>query len=214
MNRTFVRKIGTVGTVALAVMVAAFAGGRSALARPDHGHHVEPSETATSTPAPPPGDLNLHFGGYELVNGTTRLDIDGIGQVTSDASGNLSGAETYTAVNPAVPVVGSAETVCNGTITGTITPPSGNFASGNGLFSIALTYSPSSGAGSNCIPSTTTLLCSRTLEHWDLLSDLAAGRYRCIATGLTAASGASATISGASMRATINAVGGGNAPTS
>ena len=87
----------------------------------------------------PSGNLNLRLNGYEVVTPessttSTRLSIDGIGQVIADTKGNLSGAETFNAVDATVP----AEEVCNGTVSGTITPPTGGFGSGDGEFTISL----------------------------------------------------------------------------
>jgi hypothetical protein len=183
-------------------------GGRNAFAR---HHHFDPSPSGSATPTPeptpPPGEMNLHFGGYELVNGTTRLDINGLGQLNSDDSGNLNGAETFTAVNPTLPAGATPEAVCNGTVTGMITAPSGNFASSTGLFAISLTYTPATGAAASCIGSTATLQCTRMLTHWGNVNDLDSGTFNCVVTSLTAASGSSSTINAASMRATIRSLG-------
>ena len=158
------------------------------------------------------GKFNLRLNGYEVVtpesSSAARLSIDAIGQVTGDAGGNLNGAETFNAVDPTVP----AEEVCNGTITGTITPPSGGFGSGDGEFKVSLTFAPGS-AGSYCIPATTTMQCNRTLLHKLLADDLDAGQYHCIVTGMTAGGGSTTTINAASMDGHLDSSRGSNAPT-
>ena len=57
--------------------------------------------------AAPSGNLNLRTDGFELVTPNSgspaHVDIDGIGQLIADTNGNFTGAETYTAVNPALP---------------------------------------------------------------------------------------------------------------
>ncbi len=161
----------------------------------------------------PSGNLNLRLNGYELVtpeSSTTpvRLSIDAIGQVIADAKGNLSGAETFNAVDPTVP----AGEVCNGTVNGTITPPSGSFGSGAGEFAVSLSFAPTS-TGAYCIPATTTLQCNRSLLHKLLVDDLDAGQYHCIVTGMTAGTGATSTIDAASMDGHLDSARGSNAPT-
>ena len=121
---------------------------------------------AHGAPPPPSGSMNLRIGGYEVITPTSgspaQVDIDGIGQVIANTAGDFTGALTYTAVSPAL----ASEDVCTGTVAGTITTPSGAFASGDGQFTISLTYTPlSSSTGTNCIPSTATLLCTRALSH-------------------------------------------------
>jgi len=167
--------------------------------------------------AAPSGNLNLRTDGFELVTPNSgspaHVDIDGIGQLIADTNGNFTGAETYTAVNPALPPGAASEEVCSGTIAGTITAPSGGFASGDGQFTISLNYTPSSGStGTYCIPSTTAMLCNRSLFHTADVNDLDAGRYHCVATGVTASAGAAATVNGASLRGYIDSVRGANAP--
>jgi hypothetical protein len=169
------------------------------------------SAAADSLPIPP-GKFNLRLNGYEVVtpegSSAARLSIDAIGQVIGDAGGNLNGAETFNAVDPTVP----AEEVCNGTVTGTITPPSGGFGSGDGEFKVSLTFAPTS-AGSYCIPATTTMQCNRTLLHKLLADDLGAGQYHCIVTGMTAGGGSTTTINAASMDAHLDSSRGNNGTT-
>jgi hypothetical protein len=161
----------------------------------------------------PSGNLNLRLDGYEVVtpeSSTTpaRLSIDAIGQVIADTKGNLSGAETINAVDSTVP----AEEVCNGTVSGTITPPSGGFASGDGEFTISLSFAPTS-TGAYCISATTTMQCNRSLLHKLLVDDLDAGQYHCIVTGMTAGVGATSTINAASLDGHLDSARGSNAPT-
>ncbi len=163
----------------------------------------------------PSGDMNLTLDGYAVItpnSGTAETaDIKGIGQVTADTTGAFTGALTYTAVSAAL----GTEDVCAGTVAGTITLPTGSFASGDGNFTMGLSYTPSSGAtGTDCIPSSATLLCTRTLAHPTLVGDLDAGQYHCIATSVTAGTGASATINAASLHSDLNISRGANAPTS
>jgi hypothetical protein len=161
----------------------------------------------------PSGNLDLRLDGYEVVtpqSSTTpsRLSIDGIGQLIGDTTGNLSGSESFTAVDPAVP----AQEVCDGTVSGAITPPAGGFGSGDGQFTISLAFAPTS-ADAYCIPATTNLLCNRSLLHVLLAKDLDAGQYHCIVTGMTAGTGANSAINAASMDAHIDSVRGNNGPT-
>ena len=161
----------------------------------------------------PSGNLNLRLNGYEVVtseSSTTpaRLSIDAIGQVIADTKGNLSGAETFNAVDATVP----AEEVCKGTVSGTITPPTGGFGSGDGEFSLSLSFAPTS-TGAYCIPATTTMQCNRSLLHKVLVDDLDAGQYHCIVTGMTAGTGATSTIDAASMDGHLDSARGSNAPT-
>jgi hypothetical protein len=160
----------------------------------------------------PSGNLNLRLNGYEVVtpesSTSTRLSIDAIGQVIADTKGNLSGAETFNAVD----ATGPAAQLCNGTVSGTITPPAGSFGSGDGEFAISLSFTPSS-AGAYCIPATTTMQCNRSLLHKLLVNDLNAGEYHCIVTGMTAGTGATSTINAASMDGHLDSARGSNAPT-
>jgi len=165
--------------------------------------------------ATPSGNMNLSLDGYAVITPTSgtaeTADIKGIGQVTADTTGAFSGALTYTAVSAAL----GTEDVCAGTVAGTITPPTGGFASGDGNFTLGLSYTPSSSAtGTDCIPSSATMLCTRTLAHPTLANDLDAGQYHCIATSVTAGTGASAMINAASLHSDLNISRGANAPTS
>ncbi len=160
----------------------------------------------------PSGNMNLAFHGAEYAtvsSQATVIDVEGLGQLIGDSQGNLSGSETFTAVNPE----SQAENVCSGPVTGTITPPSGGFGSDGGSFTASLAYAPAAGAGAYCIPATTTLLCNRTLAHENLAGELDAGVYHCVVTGVTASGGAD-TINAASMRARIGITRGANAPNS
>jgi hypothetical protein len=175
------------------------------------GMSARRSAAADSLPVPS-GDFNLRLDGYEVVtpegSAAARVSIDAIGQVIGDTGGNLNGAETFNAVDATVP----AEEVCNGTVTGTTTPPAGGFGSGDGEFKVSLTFAPTS-AGSYCIPATTTMQCNRTLLHKRLADDLDAGQYHCIVTGMTAGGGSTTTINAASMDGHLDSARGSNAPT-
>ncbi len=165
--------------------------------------------------ATPSGNMNLRLGGYAVITpssgSSAQVDIDGIGQVVADATGAFSGALTYTAVSATL----ASEDVCTGTVAGTITAPSGAFASGSGEFTIGLTYTPSSSStGTDCIPSTATLLCNRALAHVNLVDDLDAGEYQCVATSVTAGTGATAAVNAASLKGSLDVSRGANAPTS
>jgi hypothetical protein len=163
----------------------------------------------------PSGNMNLSFQGVEyatVASEPTTIQVDGLGQLIADKQGNLSGAETFTAVNGE----GQTENVCTGSVAGSITPPNGNFGSGDGSFTASLVYTPANGAGAYCFPSgttTTMLLCNRTLLHENLASELDAGTYHCVATGVSV-SGGSDTINAATMRARIGITRGNNAPNS
>lgn len=173
---------------------------------------VGASAGASAAKAAVSGNFNLKTEGYEVLTpsggAASKLDIEGIGQLVASPSGSISGAETFTSVDSSA----GTEDVCTGTVAGTITPPAGTFASGTGNFTVSLTYTPSS-SGVSCIPSTTTLTCSRALFHLNNASNLAAGEYRCIATGVTAGAGATAAVNGASLRAQLTNTRGANGPT-
>src|SRR6202050_5948088 len=103
------------------------------------------SGTTQAFAAPTPsGHMNLSLDGYAVITPTSgtaeTADIKGIGQVTADTTGAFSGALTYTDVSAGV----GTEDVCAGTVAGTITPPTGGFASGDGNFTLGLSYTPSS----------------------------------------------------------------------
>jgi len=195
-------KKGTIAIAMGAVMILAIGTGR-----------------AIATKAVPSGNLNLRVTGSELLtpggdSSAVRLAIDGIGQVIGDSTGTLSGAETYTALVTNSSTVEPAEQVCQGTISGSITPPAGDFASTTGEFTASLTFTPVADSASYCIPATTTLVCSRALFHEALVNELDAGEYTCVATGATAAGGAETTVDGVSLTVNITSVRGGNSPTS
>jgi hypothetical protein len=158
------------------------------------------------------GNFNLRIDGYEVLTPTggaaEKDDIDGVGQLNVTSAGAITGAETFTSVNSNA----GTEDVCNGTVAGTIFAPSGAFASGAGNFAISLTYTPTS-TGLTCIPSTSTLQCSRALLHVNNAGNLGAGEYRCVVTGVTAGSGAAAAVDGAAMRDELTLTRGTNAPT-
>jgi hypothetical protein len=57
------------------------------------------------------------------------------------------------------------------------------------------------------------MLCNRTLVVKKDVNDLDAGQYHCLATSVTAGTGATATINGASLQGHVDSVSGSNAPT-
>lgn len=127
-------------------------------------------------------NFGLHFGGYYLVtqNGTsTQESVKGLGILTSDSSGNLTGNETFTMVNPALPSSSSSESVCTGSVSGSINPDSG------GIFTVTLAYTPDSSAGAGCFPTTSTLTCTRRISLRSEESEVAVGHYSCIATAVS-----------------------------
>ncbi len=126
--------------------------------------------------------FGLHFGGYYLVtqNGTSSHEnVKGLGILNSDSSGNLSGNETFTMVNPALPSSSSSESVCTGTVSGSISPDSG------GIFTVTLAYTPDSSASAGCLPTTSTFTCTRQITQRSEESQVAVGRYSCIATAVS-----------------------------
>jgi hypothetical protein len=188
--------------------IAAAAGAALLLA----GIAASPALAKKAPPSPPPptpsGNINLRVEGYEITTATgtvARISIDGIGQLLSDTAGSLNGVESFTAVEPSGV---TAEEVCTGSVSGQITAPSGGFASGNGQFTISLSYTPASGAGTLCVATTASLLCNRTLAHPAYVDDLDAGEYHCVVTNLSGSG-----ISAASMNAHLGSVEGTNGPT-
>ncbi len=123
--------------------------------------------------------FDVTFDGYYLVTKSTvssRLDIKGLGIINSDPAGNLSGIEDFTLVNPALPSGASSATACGGSAGGSIT------SNADGTYAVTVTYAPSGGAPAGCFASTTNLVCTRHVVRTRLESDLAAGRYVCVAT--------------------------------
>ena len=127
--------------------------------------------------------FGLHFGGYYLVtqNSTSSQEnVKGLGILTSDNSGNLSGNETFTMVNPALPSSSSSESVCTGTVSGSISPDNG------GIFTVTLAYTPpDSSASAGCLPTTSTFTCTRRITQRSEESQVAVGHYSCIATAVS-----------------------------
>ena len=158
------------------------------------------------------GDVNLRSEGYVLLTPSggslAKDDVEGIGQLTVTSAGVISGAETYTAVDSAA----GTEDLCAGTVGGSITSPSGSFASGTGYFTVSLDFTPTSG-GSDCIASSASLSCSRELYHTALVDNLSDGTYRCVVTNVSATSGTT-TVNGASMRVQLTPSRGTNSPES
>jgi len=167
---------------------------------------------ASSAEKTPSGNLNLQITGYEVLTpsggSAGQYTLNGIGQVIGDTGGSLSGDVTYTLVDVHL----AAEEVCNDTVSGTITPPAGGFASADGSFTGSLVLVPGSGATADCEGATVSLLCNRTLLHQLYVDDLDAGIYHCIATSITPASSGTTLIDAASLDVTIDSVRGANAP--
>lgn len=113
--------------------------------------------------APPlSGNFALTISGFELVTASStqlHLDIKGEGLVTADGSGNLTGSETFTAANPALPESGTVAAQCAGTLAGVVAEP------GDGTAQIKLGFTPSTpdptgvGAQDSCVPTALVLNC-------------------------------------------------------
>jgi hypothetical protein len=160
----------------------------------------------------PSGNMNLRLNGSEVITVATvatQVNFLGIGQVISTTGGAFGGGVTFTASD-------TAETdVCTGTITtgdGQITAPVGAFASGTGLFTISvpMTVSESTPLCAANDSTTFALACNRTLVHKNLVSDLDAGQYHCVVTGITG----NAAITGQSMEGHLDISAGANSPQS
>ena len=81
-------------------------------------------------------------------------------------------------VSPTLPP--GSTTACSGSAGGTIS------AQNDGTFLVTVDYTPSSAsATAGCFQSSTTFVCTRHVAKAKLESDLAAGRYNCIATDAT-----------------------------
>jgi hypothetical protein len=160
----------------------------------------------------PSGNLNLQVTGYEVLTPSGgvagQYTVNGLGQVIGDMGGSLSGGLTYTLVDVHL----ATEEVCNDTVTGTITPPVGGFASSDGSFTASLALVAGSGATADCEGATVSLLCNRTLLHQLDVNDLDAGIYHCIATSVTPSSGGTTLVDASSLDVTIDSVKGANAP--
>ncbi len=161
-------------------------------------------------PVGPSGNLNLRIDGYEVFTptgeATGQYTINGLGQVIGDSTGSLSGTLTYTQVD----ALTATEDVCADGVTGTTTAPTGSFAQPDGSFTIALSLTSPQANPAGCGGATIDLLCNRTLVHHNLVSDLDAGTYHCIATGVTPTGGSAIP---ASLTVRIGSVEGANAPT-
>jgi hypothetical protein len=168
------------------------------------------SGTMVFAKAAPTGNLNLRITGYEVLGGGSpgQYTVNGIGQVIGDTAGTLLGTLTYTLVDEAA----HSEEECSEQVSGTISPPTGTFGAVGGSFTASLILAPAAGSTADCDGATVSLLCNRTLLHQNLVNDLDAGTYHCIATGVTAADGATA-INAASLDVRIGTVEGANAPT-
>jgi len=134
--------------------------------------------------APAPRAFNVVFDGYLLVtnNSTSTQDtLKGIGVITADAAGALSGIEDYTLVNPSVSGTPGATLACSGSLaSGSVT------ANNDGTYAMSIDLVPNAASTTaGCFQSTTTYVCSRHIVRPALQDDLAAGQYHCIATGAT-----------------------------
>jgi hypothetical protein len=165
---------------------------------------------ARTTTAEPSGNLNVRIDGFEVFTPSGgspgQYTINGLGQVVGDATGTLTGTLNYTQVSADLAV----EDVCSDTVAGTITAPGGSFGLSGGNFTIVLDITGPSSTPA-CGSATIDLVCNRTLAHHNLVDDLDAGNYHCIATSVTPSGGAS-TIP-ASLTVRIGSVDGANAPT-
>jgi hypothetical protein len=161
----------------------------------------------------PSGNMNLRLNGYEVIGGV-QVSTLLIGQMIVGTNGDFAGSATLTATDAAaVPPTD----VCAMTISGgIITPPVGGFGSPDGLFTISVPMTTSSG-GAFCsdnnnstpaTPVTLALSCTRTLVHKNLVKDLNAGQYHCVVTGISNAS----SITGQSMEGHLDIVSGSNSP--
>ena len=126
--------------------------------------------------------------------------------VNGDSTGSLSGTLTYTQID----ALAATEDICADTVTGTTTAPAGSFAQPDGSFTIALSLTSPQANPAGCGGATVDLLCNRTLVHHNLVSDLDAGTYHCIATSVTPTGGSAIP---ASLTVRIGSVAGANAPT-
>jgi hypothetical protein len=158
----------------------------------------------------PSGNLNLRIDGYEVLTPTSeaagQYTINGLGQVIGDTTGNLNGTLSYTQVDAAA----ASEDLCNDTVAGTVTAPSGGFGQTNGSFTASLNLTSPAGNPAGCGAATIDLLCNRTLLHHNLVNDLDAGTYHCVATSVTPTGGS---LVPASLTVRIGSVEGANAPT-
>jgi hypothetical protein len=127
-------------------------------------------------------------------------------QLIGDSTGSLSGTLTYTQID----AIAATEDVCADTVTGTTTAPTGSFAQPDGSFTIALSLASPQANPAGCGGATVDLLCNRTLVHHNLVSDLDAGTYHCVATSVTPTGGS---VIPASLTVRIGSVEGANAPT-
>lgn len=162
--------------------------------------------------APSLGNMNMRLNGNEVIGGD-QVSVLAIGQVISDSGGLFSGSLTMTASDA------SETDVCAVSIPsgdGQITAPTGSFSSSTGLFTITmkdLSASPTTGPDSTFCAANNgaeiTLSCNRTLAHKNLVSDLDAGQYHCVVTGITGGS-----VTGQSMEGHLDIVSGSNAPNS
>ena len=126
--------------------------------------------TAQVITAPPlSGDFAFSTSGFELAtpSGSSALnfDIKGDGLLTADGNGNLTGSETFTATNSAIPEVGTVSAPCGGTLAGAVAEP------GDGTAQIKLQFTPSTpaptgvGAQDACVPMAIALSCVEVLPN-------------------------------------------------
>jgi len=142
----------------------------------------------------PSGNMNFRLNGYEVIS-SKQVSILAIGQVIANAEGQFGGTVTFTVVDPSTP----AADVCTASIDSSTTPgtikapPADSFGTPSGLFEISMPFASitgTGGAGGLCevdyeSGDSLTLMCNRTLVHKNLVNDLDAGEYHCVATGAT-----------------------------
>jgi hypothetical protein len=160
----------------------------------------------------PSGNMNLRLNGSEVISGSV-VSVLAIGQVISDQNGVFSGSVNMTASDVTETDLCAVAIPTGG---GQITKPAGSFSSPTGQFTITmtgLTATPITGPKSTfCAANdleTITLTCNRTLVHKNLVSDLNAGQYHCVVTGITGG-----TVTGESMEGHLDIVSGSNSPQS
>jgi hypothetical protein len=133
--------------------------------------------------APPARSFDVTFEGFYVINAnqaTTNQQLKGIGVITADAAGTLSGVETFTLVNPSTNLSNST-LVCSGSIG----PASTITANSDGTYAMSIGFITNSDASVGCVSSITNLVCARHVVRKALQNDLSAGQYDCVATAAT-----------------------------
>jgi hypothetical protein len=137
----------------------------------------------------PSGNMNLRLNGSETI-ATDQVSFLGIGQVISNSTGSFSGSVTFTA----------SDATESDTCTAPISLPLSSVAA----VSTADTFCTANGGA------TLALSCNRTLVHKNLVSDLDAGQYHCVVTGISGSAG----VTGQSMEGHLDISAGANSPQS